>query len=713
MHAHHLNLQEKGQDAKVPRAPGVCRPSLFHGREDELRDLVGALLQPSSGPTPVVGPVGVGRATLMLAALHDPRVAALHGPRRFFVRCDGARSRDALLIEIGRALGLEPWDLEERLFEELERGPAVLALTDLDVPWKADSDAVEALLSRLAGIPGLALVATLQGEPPPSGPAWRSAIRVDPLGLSAARETFLAIAGERFQDDPFLYGLLEAVDLLPLAVVLLAHAARLAEEEEPDLAPLWERWQAWRERRSGRLRWKGSQEWELHVEVPLEVALASPRVTPEARRLLSLLADLPDGVRPDDLGLLLPGDGDEAAAALKAAGLAFEERGRVRVLAPVREAVRREHPPQEEDLDRAVDLYLERGVAAEWIEEPGNIHSMLLLGLDGPDPEPAIRSALGLGDLVRSLGWGVSGLSELERARDVAREAGRDDLAALCAGMLGELAKTRSDLEGALRGYAEALHHYRRAEDIHGEALCLQSLGDLALEVSDTGTAWSRFEEALPLFRLAQDARGEAHCLRRMGDAEVERNDLDSATRHYEEALSVYRSLRDAVGEANCLRGLGEIALERSDFEAAGARYGEATFLYQKAGSLQGEAHCLRGRGDVALFQADTQTALGCYREALSLYGRIRDLLGQGNVLQRMGDVANALADPGAARFRYQEALNLYKKVGDRYSIGLVHVRLALLEPEGSDERRAHVETAREAWGRIGRTDLLATLEEV
>lgn len=679
------------------------------GREDDLRDLVAALLWPSPEPIPVVGPMGVGRATLVQGALDDPRVAARFGSRRYFVRCDGARDTDALLIEIGRALDLEPWGLEERLFEELGRGPSILALSGLEEPWRAHPAAVETLLSRLAAVPGLDLVATLPDEPPLPVLAWRSPIRVDPLSRAAASQTFLDLAGARFRNDPLLQGLLESVDLLPLAVVLLANAA----VGEPDLRRIWQRWLEQRERRSGRLRWKGAREWEIHVEIPLAVALTGSRITPEACRLLSLLADLPDGIRPEDLDILLPGEGRKAAAALQDTGLAFEERGRVRVLSPIRKAVRQEHPPQEEDLDRAVSLYLERGAAAEWIEEPGNVHSMILLGLEGPDPEPAIRAAIGLGDLLRSLGWGSGRSSELERARDVARERGRHDLTALCAVMLAQLARSLSNPEGARERYEEALHHYRHAGDVHGEAHCLRHLGELALEGSDTHAARLRFEEALPLFRLIQDPRGEAHCLRRLADAEVESDHLDVAGRRYEEALPVYRRMRDPMGEANCLRGEGDIAMERSDFETARARYAEATALYRKAGSLQGEAHCLRSLGDLALFQSGLQDARDRYRQALTLYRRVGDALGEANILQRLGDLANALSDPFGARSRYEEALGLYVKLGDPYSIGLAHARLALLAVEDSEERRRHVMAAREVWAKIGRHDLAEMLEEV
>lgn len=697
-------FREQATELRLPDPP------VYFGREAEVRHLVESLLH-ASAPVVVIGPVGAGKATLLLTALHHPRAEARYGCRRTFVRCDGARSRDALLLDLSRALGLEPWyDLEDRLLRELEKAPAVLALASLDVPWKADPEGVGDLLARLAGIPGLALRASIAGSEAPAAlhglGEWQP-LSLGPLGRTAARDLFLALAGLRFRNDPGLDFLLDAVDCAPLAVSLLARAARL----EPDLAAIRNRWQSCLDRRTARLRWQGVHAWLLHVEIPLEVVLTGPEITPDALRLLSLLADLPDGVPPEDLPLLLPAGGD-ATPVLTSAGLVFEENGRLRVLAPIREEVKREHPPREEDLDRAVALYLERGVAAEWIEEPGNIHSMLLHGLDGPNPEPAIRAALGLGDLVRSLGWGSGSLSELERAGQLSRETGRDELAALCSALLGDLARTRQDFDSCRERYEEALRSYRHAGEARGEALCLRNLGDLALDRSDLETARIRLEDALPLFRMLHDARGEAHCLRRLGDAALERNDLDGARLRYEEALPVYRRLRDRLGEANCLRGLGDIAADQSD-EAARAKYEEATVLYRRTGNLQGEAHCLRAQGDLALLSNDFSPARDRYREALSLYRRVGDILGQANCLQRDGDLAMAQEDPGAARFRYEEALSLYEKIGEPYSLGLIHIRLALLHEEGSPERRRHARAAQENWARIRRPDLMAMLAEM
>jgi hypothetical protein len=77
------------------RLPG--KPRCF-GRDDEVRDLVETLLQPSPPPTPILGGPGVGKTTVTLEALHDRRVVERFRARRFFVpgtgsRANGPRSR--------------------------------------------------------------------------------------------------------------------------------------------------------------------------------------------------------------------------------------------------------------------------------------------------------------------------------------------------------------------------------------------------------------------------------------------------------------------------------------------------------------------------------------------------------------------------------------------------------------------------------------------
>ena len=285
---------------------------------------------------------------------------------------------------------------------------------------------VEDLLSFLSAVDGLALVASIRGDQRPLGPPWRSFIRVGPLGLEAARDAFLAVAGETFRNDPDLDRLLEAVDRLALAITLLAHEA----EGEPNLSGLWRRWQA---RRTDLLQYAGGEERLTNIEVSLDLSWNGPRMTPEARRLLSVMALLPDGAAHEDLGVLMPGGVDEAVPVLRKVGLAFDQDDRLRVLAPVREYVQRKHGPVVADLERVVGCYL--GIA-------------------------------------------------LDKALTVARSTGRQKLEANCIQRLGDIALARSDHDAARARYEEALPLYRNVGSVLGEANCIQSLGDIALERS-------------------------------------------------------------------------------------------------------------------------------------------------------------------------------------------------------------------------------------
>lgn len=208
-------------------APGVPDPPLCFGREDEVRELAGALGLEAPQPIPVLGPPGVGKTTVLLTVLHDRRVAEELGERRRYLDC--ARVRDVAA------------DLES-LAQDLSRkkGPAILVLDHAEAGWDQDPLGFEELLHRLEKIEGLSLIVSIRGEERPVGPGWRDAVRIGPLPLPAARDAFLAIAGERFREDPELDPLLEAVDRLPLAIELLARRA----EGEEDLGEVAREWHA-------------------------------------------------------------------------------------------------------------------------------------------------------------------------------------------------------------------------------------------------------------------------------------------------------------------------------------------------------------------------------------------------------------------------------------------------------------------------------------
>jgi tetratricopeptide (TPR) repeat protein len=588
----------------LPAEPAHCI-----GRKQEIKTLVKALL--AREPTPVLGPGGIGKSTVCLEALYDKRIAGRFGARRWFVRLDGASTAKGMLAGVGTVLGI-PADQASigSLIAHLGGQPAALALDNLETPWEAESSETEALLAQIAAAPGLSLAVTLRGRNRPGGVAWREAIEVEPLGREDAKRVFLAIAGNRHAADAQLDELLAVLDGVPLAIELLAYTA----EAEPDLAGIWQRW---RTERTEMLKRGASDNRLLNLAASLELSISrSPRMTEPARRLLSLLGVLPDGIARTDLEMLLPGLANAAAGTLRQVALAFDEAGRLRALAPVREHVAAHHPPAPEDLARAIDHYA--GLAKELGQKCGdeggaeavarlsaetaNIEKMLISGLKTPEPGSAVEAAIEFAEFQAISGMGTA--EPLDQAVLTSKSID-DTLAARAGWSRGRLAFYRSDNESARERYEAALLLYRRVAAVLGEANCIQRLGEIALARSDHDGARERYEAALPL----------------------------------------YRRVGNVLGEANCIHSLGEIALRRLDHDGARAQYEAALPLYRRSGSVQGEANCIQRLGDVALRRSDQDSARQFFDEALGLFSRIQEPYSVGRAHERLAHVARDEAE--------------------------------------------------------------------
>ena len=731
------------------------KPARCIGRDEEVEALIGALLV--GEPTPLLGSGGIGKSTVCLQALHHPRVVKRFGARRYFVRCDGAKTAEDLIAAVGAALGMEPGaELIARITREFAKAPAAVALDNLETPWDAEPLETEAVLAELAAVPGLALVVTLRSGNRPGGVAWREAIEVQPLKGDDPKRLFLAVAGNKHASDAQLGNLLAALDGVPLAIELMAYAA----EAEPDLEGVWQRWQA---ERTKMLHRGTGDDPLLSLAVSLELSITSSRMTGPARRLLSLMGLLPDGVTHRDLDALLPGSGHAAAATLRQLALASDETGRLRTLAPVREYVVSERPPQTQDLQRVIALYVRIAIKfGSCYGTPGgsdamvllsaeaaNVESILTRGLSDDDPTQSIWAAVAFGSFQQLTGVGTTGL--LEAARRRAYRIGNVLQEANCIQRLGDIALARSDHEVARVHYEEALPVYRRADNVSGEADCIKGLGDIALRRSDHEKARAHYQEALPLCQRAGNVLGEASCMQRLGDIAREawnyeeanacyqralllyrqvdnlrgeancinglasvafrQQEYETAREHYQTALPLHRQVGDVLGEANSIKGFGEIALERGEYEDALAHFEEALPLYQQVGDIRGEAHCIQALGDITFRLTKYEAARHHYQEALLLYQRIGDLLGDANCIRGFGNIALARSDPEEAQRHYQEALRLYSSIDEPYSIGVAHAMLARLVRSAAARTR-HVRAAREAWLSIKRDDLVRQLEE-
>lgn len=598
--------------------PGYC-----FGREREVAEVVDALLADKPQPLPILGGPGMGKTTIALKALHEKRVTERFRDRRWFVRCDGVKSRNDLAGAIAGTLKLPITpSVEQTVLDELATAPAALVLDNAETPLDADESQVEELLSILANIESLALVATIRGHRRPRGAPWLASTEPQRLTDSAAADTFVAVSGKpQFAGDPDLSRLLVALDGVPLAVTLMARFAEVFESLEPV-------WQRWTKKRADML--KDGEEPDRLKNIAVSYELSIGVLSERGRRMLSVLAMLPAGVAHIDLEGVFA-DPDDAADELRRRALVFEEGPRLRMLAPLREYVTAAHSPEEGDERRAMEHYLGlaaseglkvgavggAGAASRLVPEMANMEAMLAKSVSVPY-DAIDRSVGGWTEFMRFTGLGSP--EAIEQIAEHAISRGDTVVAALCAYSLGKIALAHSDHERARARFEQAIPLWRSAGRVRNEAYCIQYIGDIAYQRSDLDTARAQYELALPMFRKEGSVLGEANCIASLGDIASVRSERENARAQYEEALQLYQRVDNVLGAANCMARLGDLALEESDFEGARARYEQALPLHQEAGSVLGAGNCVSGLGEIAFRRGDREEAEVKFLQALAIY---------------------------------------------------------------------------------------------
>ncbi|KAJ7692994.1 hypothetical protein B0H17DRAFT_1060543 [Mycena rosella] len=245
----------------------------------------------------ILGPGGIGKTSLALAALHHPDVSARY-INRHFVSCESAASPDELVSSIVSHLGLEPSrNPPKHMFRHFLSGPpSVLLLDNLETAWEplVSRSQVEEVLSLLTDIPHLTLLITMRGAERPGRVRWTRPFLapLEPLTDAAAEQTFTDITGGT-HDDRDVRELLGLTDNVPLALQLVANIAAFEGYDT-----VLSRWQ--REKTS---LFSEGRDKRSNLDLSIGLSLSSPRMldSPGALQLLSLLSLLPDGISETDL----------------------------------------------------------------------------------------------------------------------------------------------------------------------------------------------------------------------------------------------------------------------------------------------------------------------------------------------------------------------------------------------------------------------------
>lgn len=737
--------------AKIPSAP-YC-----FGRDEQLKDLISTLLSDKPEPTPILGPPGIGKSTLVSTALRDSRIVERYGDCRFFIRCDGITTRNSLAAEIARALGIEITpDAEPYCLYTLRSLPSsILVLDNFETPWEADQSGIESFLAALADVPGSALIITMRLSDRPEGVRWRETLKIDRLELKASREVFLAIAGKEFEKDSLLDTLCNVMGGVPLAINLMAHVA----EGEPNLKGIWKRWE---KERTSMLKYGAADDRLTNIEISYKLSINGPRMVSYAQRLLSILAYLPDGLAHCDIEAVLPNKSAQAASVLRKVGLAFDESDRLRLLAPLREYVRKHHGHDKKNKDRLMYHYvhlikiysnrigLEGGEEAvtRLSPEAYNIEFLAPIILTDWSSTDTIKAFIQWGEYCRLSGIGST--RPLEAALKAAKLLKEIGLVAKCTFSIGGIEYSRSNFAAALSLFEKALPLFKESGAILSEADCLLFIGNIAFYRSEFNEARIQYEQALELYKIKGSILGEAKCMVQIALIELYYSEYNIADSHLAKAMTIFKSKGDIQGEANCIYSIGEIAFEHSDFDLsrscfeqalllnkrsgidsgavccvaflgaisteksefdmANTRFYDALIILEKSGDTRGLAFSKRHLANLNVKMKKYGLAFQNYEEALQFYDRADDGYGKAHCAMGFGDIASAEKDNEKAQRHYDEALALFEKIPNPYNIGHVHRRMARIAAN-DEKRKFHVQTAHDVWEKVELPILVSELK--
>ena len=748
-----------------PPLPLPVAPQRWFGRDALAGELIQVLLRQPPPPLALRGHPGQGKTALAIWLLHSPQIAQKFGPRRYFVRCEPHRSRADLGVALATSLGLAVGQHAEALaLAELERGPAILVLDNLETPWEHDRQSVEELLLRLAALStacGLALVVTVRGVERPAGIAWNATPQVPRLTRDDSQKLFLHIAGAHLQTDRRLNELLSAADDLPLAVELLAHQA----EDQPDLEDLWQRWEAGH---TLILQRGGGGSRETNLEVSIDLSLKSPRQTDASRRMLGVLSRLPVGMLRSDLRSVFSAFGTEGLNVLHKIGLAQDENERWRLLNPVREYVREHHAAllSFEDQRKLVGFY--QNLAAQegqrifgtfgaqaknrlTEEFPNIVQSIWEFALQKPaasvalwsgDPRLVFQTFQRLNAFLYSTELEVDSLigSLLQDARTRNLKGNAAECAFLlgrrlylrgeqntaevmlveayelfvqsnqllsqahCLHALAQLALARGDQEKAKRGFTDTRERYMKLGNSLGQASCILGLAELAQGCGEMEQAEVGFKKARVLFGKLDDLQGQAVCIRCLAELAQVRGEMEQAQAGFEDAYGRYGKLGNPLGQAHCIVALNKLAAVRGEMKKAQAGFKEAHELYGRLGNPRGQADCIQSLAELARMRGEMEQARAGFEEAYGHYGNTGNPHGQASCIQNLAKLAQVRGEMEQAQAGFEEAYERYKKVSSPLGqAGCIQSLARLAQVRGHmGKAQAGFEAACELYGKVG-----------
>ena len=331
-----------------------------------------------------------------------------------------------------------------------------------------------------------------------------------------------------------------------------------------------------------------------------------------------------------------------------------------------------------------------------WLARLDNEHDNLLAVIQraqtGCDASTALHLTAHLWRFWLLRGYLSEGIARLKAALEL--EEGRSDptLALARAEALigiGWLLRDLSDFVQAQKYFNASLAIYQQCSDRAGLAHALYSVGYIQFLIGDSAQGIWFIEESLSLYRALNDDKGLSLTLFMLGRIAVGRGDYPKAAACLEECLRLEQASAKSYGVARIMASQGELAIYQGKHERAAALLAESQTLLEKLGERQLCAWLLTKRGELAL-------RLGCLSEARAFLKRGIDLAremgyrwNEAYSLTYLGLVSLFEGDPQQAQALCEESLVLFRELESEGDVAQTRKDLARVALASGEVTRA------------------------
>ena len=667
----------------------------------------------------ILGPGGMGKTSVALAIIHDPRLRKCYQDLCHWIPCDQATSPALLVKLIAHCLGIstKSHDPLSEIIRTLNTSPQhrLILFDNFETPWDLPEkqSQIESILIAISSVARLSILVTMRGVLPPSpSMRWKAPV-LQPLSIEAARSTYLDICPDA-EDDANLDTLLTAVDCVPLAVTLMATVG-MSETTSPTL--LLERW---RTERTELLHLTDDRLKSVERSILISLSSSTIVANPESVVLLAILSMLPGGARRDRLKAIAPNlrNANSALGVLQRASLAYVNSATnyVRVLSPIRSYMLHHHPLDPSSRQHLHTAYyrliqdVDCAGTPQFVEakekfhhEEVNAETILFDALESGDAQTAIQAS-------KTYSWylymTIPRVDVLLAAMQKARTLDLKPSLADCLRCFGDILHMQGRCQEARENLTEARNIFLSSGMVEGEAQCLKSLGDIDRTQGRNDEARSFLQQAQQKFADIESGLGTAQCLKSIGDIDYMQGRYEDACVSFKEAKTQFLTIGSTHDAALCLKSLGNSARMVGNHDEARTNLQQALELFLSLGAGLGAARCLKGLGNMEGMVGNFDEARGYFRRATQQFKDIGSSIWEVRCIKGVANTDRLEGRLDEARIGFQEAQRRFLEIGSTLDAAQCLQRLGEIDLKQDRQRDARLifEQARVYFVGVGST---------